>query len=84
MVSLWYQERGNTMEKPLIVIPNGCCEYVYERNGELKPNHFKILRSLIPNEPKTNVIIQILMGSGFIYNGMIYHKTKEYAYIYLA
>ena len=69
--------------KDLLTIPNGCCELVLESNGEPKRNCFKVLRQAVDYEPKKDTMINILMGSGFTYNGVIYHKSVEYLYVYL-
>lgn len=71
------------MIKEHISIPNGCCELVLQSNGEPKPNCFKVLRSVLDREPKKGVSINVLMGSGFTYNGEIYHKDINYAYFYI-
>ena len=67
----------------MIKIPNGCCELVIE-NNEPKRNCFKVNRMImeqINDELPQNLFVQFLM-SGFVYNGEIYHKNKEYIYIY--
>lgn len=78
------------MNQNTLVIPSCCCEHVINiRTNEPKPNHFKVNRGileemienadkLIKNKPST-----ILMGNGFIYNGEIYHKNKQYVYFYI-
>ena len=64
-------------------IPTGCCELVLE-NNEPKRNCFKVNRSILKNEPKKNIMLNIYMeGSGFTYHGEIYHKNIEYVYVYL-
>lgn len=73
----------NKTTRETLVIPNGECELVIE-NNQPKPHCVKVNRMVIGAiEPKKNKQIQIVMGSGFIYNGEIYHKTREYIYIYL-
>jgi len=70
--------------KDFMSIPAGCCELVLESNGESKRNCFKVNRNILENEPKKNVMINIFMeGSGFAYNGEIYHKSADYVYFYL-
>ena len=69
--------------KEFMRIPNGCCELVIQSNGEPKPNCFKVNRNVLENEPKKDIMINILMGSGFTYNGVIYHKSVSYVYVYL-
>lgn len=69
--------------KGFMSIPSGCCELVLE-NNEPKRNCFKVNRNVLENEPKKNVMLNIYMeGSGFTYNGEIYHKSVSYVYIYL-
>lgn len=66
-----------------LTIPNGCVEYVFEGN-DIKPNHFKIARENALKAPKKGEQVQFYMeGSGYSYNGEIYHKTKDYIYIYI-
>lgn len=66
--------------KDLLSIPMGCCERVSEHSNHL----FKLCRKVVSNEPKKGKQINILMeGTGFIYHGEIYHKTKDYLYFYL-
>lgn len=66
-----------------LIVPNGCLELVIEGN-EPKRNCFKVMRQIVASEPKKGQQIQVLMeGTGFTYNGEIYHKTNDYIYIYL-
>ena len=70
----------------LLEIPQGCCENVInqkERDG-FNPNCFKVLKSLVKEIPPMNKLISVLFnGSGFSYNGEIYHISKDYVYFYL-
>ena len=65
-----------------ITLPNGSCELVII-NGEPRADAFKVNRTLLENEPKKNVMINVIMPTGFLYKGQIYHKTRDYVYIYL-
>ena len=61
-----------------IYLPKGCLEVVKE------PNVFKVCRTLVKNEPKTNEMVKFFMeGSGFMYKGFIFRKTTEYCYLKL-
>lgn len=66
----------------IITLPNGSCELVII-NGEPRADAFKVQRELLENEPKKHTTIKIIMPNGFTYNGEIYHKTRDYVYIYL-
>ena len=70
----------------MVKIPNGACELVLV-NNEPKRNCVKVDRELLEQFngglPKARQTTQFKMGSGFIYNGEIYHKNAQYVYIYL-
>lgn len=69
-----------------IYIPNGGCEMVIT-NGKPQDNTVKINRQLLITgndlEPKKHEMVKVFMPNGFMYNGQIYLKTRDYAYIYL-
>ena len=65
-----------------IILPQGACETI-KVYGEERVDAFKVKRVLLEKEPLMNRIINVIMPNGFTYKGQIYHKTKEYVYIYL-
>ena len=57
-----------------MTIPNGGCEIA--KNGM-----FRTLKKAINNIPKQFQLITIIFeGSGFVYSGLITHKSKDYVY----
>lgn len=71
------------LELEMLEIPNGCCENV-ENNKTFKKG-FKVLKAVLnATIPPMNQLIHIMFqGSGFMYNGEIYHQSKDYVYFYL-
>lgn len=66
----------------MLEIPNGCCENVESNTTFLKG--FKVLKKVLDYIPPMNKLIHIMFnGTGFMYNGEIYKKSKDYVYFYL-
>lgn len=62
-----------------IYLPKGCLEIVGEND-----NTFKVCKELMEKEPKQNEIVKFFMlGSGYTYKGLVYHKTPTHIYIKL-
>ena len=61
-----------------IIIPAECLEPTE------KINHFRVWKEMVEGDAKKNEMVNFfLKGSGFVYHGEIYHKTKDYLFIYL-